>query len=448
MEEPAAQFPPNHLLAASGFLGGISCAFSPNHLLATIHVMKSIVILLSAFLSTALSAITLRQAYERALETRSGLANKKIDENIALLQKSQTLSAFYPNFELSSVNQWRDQASSSAFERQFSTAHQHTARLTMRQMLFHGGAEYEALKIAGLEIEARRLEQQEIELEIYDTVANSFFAILALEADAKNLEDQVGTLEQRNFILKQRVKLGRNKASDLTAALSQAAKLKSELPTLRSKIEGEKQNFLWLIGSDRVERLEDEVRSWTAADDISMDVDRVPAIRARKKLSEIQDRRISMARSEFLPNVDLSASYYVDRTGTPSDSRWDAALNATWLLFSGDTTRSEIRIQVLERNKLENEIADLSRQIQLRFEVQKEQLRLYQVSMGELETALTFAKKTYEEQQRDFEFGLVSNLDVLRALDDLLFARRSYDLEKINGRLLWFRLHTMAGMLP
>lgn len=399
-------------------------------------------------LSTGLSAITMHQAFEKALEHRSGVLNKKIDENVALLRKSQTLSEFYPKFELSSVNQWRDQSTSSEFERQFSTARQHTARLTMRQMLFHGGAEYEALKIAGLEIEARRLEQEQLALEIYETVAHSFFSILSLQTDLQNLKSQVQALERRNTLLKQRVALGRNKSSDLTASLSQMARLRAEIPSLEGRLEAEQQNFLWLVGLEHVDTFEAAEKELDVPDHLIFDTDKIPAIKAKRKLSEIQEKQVNIARTEYLPNIDLSTNYYLDRTGTPSDARWDAALTATWNLFSGNSTKSEVRVRILERIKLENEIADLSRQRQRIFEAQKAQLRHYQTAVKDLQSALDFARKAYEEQQKDFELGLVSNLEVLRSLDDVLQAKRNFDLEKMNGRLLWVRLHTTAGIIP
>jgi outer membrane protein TolC len=58
------------------------------------------------------------------------------------------------------------------------------------------------------------------------------------------------------------------------------------------------------------------------------------------------------------------------------------------------------------------------------------------------------ARKNYETQQRDYRFGLVTNLDVLQALTVFQENQRALDRARYTAKLNYLRLQAAAVRRP
>ena len=97
--------------------------------------------------------------------------------------------------------------------------------------------------------------------------------------------------------------------------------------------------------------------------------------------------------------------------------------------------------------KLEAQLQDAKNRLQADYEGQASLLTWQKETVQKLETAVDFAKKNYDEQVKEFSRGLVSNLEVLRSLDDYLSVKRTLDREKLNLKLAWIELGIISGKI-
>jgi len=68
--------------------------------------------------------------------------------------------------------------------------------------------------------------------------------------------------------------------------------------------------------------------------------------------------------------------------------------------------------------------------------------------LAALETAVEATRKNYEAQQRDYRYGLVTNLDVLQALTVYQENERALDRARYTAKLNYVRLQAAAVRRP
>lgn len=400
--------------------------------------------------SQAAYGLTLQEAFKSAVKHRALIAVKKVDQEIARKEKSQALSKVLPTITGSSQSEWLDTVILSGDTRRFGEGYQHTAKITVEQPIFQGGAEYYGLKIANTDIGIAELERTQAELNLYGDVADGFYNLLVLKQDIATLKEQESVLKKRVVFLRQRARIGRSKISEVTQARSQLARIIAQLSQKQSEHNVAKRNFLWLTGLGSLDHLTDLLKdsSLPVSNEWAEQVLYTPQVKAKELLLKNAKNKIRAAQTDFLPEVDLEGSYYLDRDGILSSSKWDLSLLATWEFFSGGSTLTEAKIQTLEAKKLELELKDLKSRLVQDYAAQKEKLELQKQTLEKLKLAEKLAKQNYKEQQEEFNRGLISNLDVLRALDDHLIVKSSYDRERFSSQLTWVRLKLLAGLTP
>ncbi|MCB0407449.1 MAG: TolC family protein [Bdellovibrionales bacterium] len=388
----------------------------------------------------------LKQLFSAARSYTAKLKDKTIEEEIAKKEKSKVMAGVLPSLSATSSNVWRDQADVGAF----GEGYQRTSYLTLSQPLFQGGAEYYALKIAGQLPEIARLERKNEELNLYNEVAGLFYTVVRLRQNQTTYKEQEETLFRRVATLKQRAKIGRNKQTDVLSAESQLARVRAELSQIESQLIRAEQNLLNLTGVSELGSLSDDLDlnklevplAWQNT------LLETPRIRAAELALENSKKEVGVARSQFLPSVDLDANYYIERSGILKDSDWDVTINAKWNLFSGGEDISEKQIKDLEMRKLENYFLEEKRNIKNNFESLTKEFHLQKAVVAKLEQAVKLAEKNYKQHIKEANQGLVSHLDVLKVLEDYLQVRQNYDQQLYNAKVTWANLETMAGVLP
>ena len=294
------------------------------------------------------------------------------------------------------------------------------------------------------------MERKNEELNLYNEVAGLFYTVVRLRQNQTTYKEQEETLFRRVATLKQRAKIGRNKQTDVLSAESQLARVRAELSQIESQLIRAEQNLLNLTGVSELGSLSDDLDlnklevplAWQNT------LLETPRIRAAELALENSKKEVGVARSQFLPSVDLDANYYIERSGILKDSDWDVTINAKWNLFSGGEDISEKQIKDLEMRKLENYFLEEKRNIKNNFESLTKEFHLQKAVVAKLEQAVKLAEKNYKQHIKEANQGLVSHLDVLKVLEDYLQVRQNYDQQLYNAKVTWANLETMAGVLP
>ena len=154
---------------------------------------------------------------------------------------------------------------------------------------------------------------------------------------------------------------------------------------------------------------------------------------------------IRVVDSEFLPEAAIQANYYTQRTGFDKGIDWDVTLAVSVPIFEGT--------DVLGRSKEANLQADQSwqtfhltrRRAPYDIEDAYATLTTAMSIRNTLRKAYTTAKYNYHLQKKDYERRLVSNLDVLTAIQTLDDSERSYIHALYEAKRQYWDLRVAVG---
>lgn len=423
-------------------------------------------LLLACYILKAPSAhgLKLSEAFEAAKKNTLTIQTHIIDEKLSELNKAEINTAIRPTLSLSASQLWRDPITNSSSTSVASSStnafnslgsRQHSVAFSASQPLFQGGSEYHLLQAAQFYPQISKSNRVQAELDLYAQLARVFYEILALEEQTRTLREQVDLLEQRITYLRLRVKIGRSRKTDLLMAESQQARLQSELQALKANMLEVSDQLTQLTGLSAWESIEDPLKEgWESkfligqeSQDSEKPKDHAQ-LKAEKLRREQMRTELRAVKGSFWPQVDLTGNYYFDRTGSLRDSEWDITLGARWELYSGGRTKIEEGQRFLALEKQELKVVDLERNQRSLVKRLRALLRAKIDEVKKLRIAVQLARKSYEENIRDSKTGLLSDLELLRSLDDYLQIKRSFDQVQFQPKIIYFEFVNAKGDFP
>lgn len=398
--------------------------------------------------SHILCALTLKEAFEASKKVQASYLNAKLEAEIGGYLKDESLSESLPKIRVFSDHTWQDQVTGSGNTNRFGQSHQHTAALEAEQELFRGGEEIFSVSAASNLRQQLEFQKRDALLDLYRRVANSFYEILRLQTLLNNLQEQAKLLRDRVSLLKERSSIGQSKRTDLINAQSEAARVEAEKIKASIDLERQKKVFEALVGLKLKTELNDSISVGSLEVPEEAEVNDAPKLKALKSAMDLAKDRSNASYSGFLPKVSAGGRYYLDRDGVLADSKWDVGLRAEWEFFSGGRDYSNKRINELRYLQAVNTYSDLLRQEAEIYRAEESVFQMRLKSLKALEASFDLAKKNYEAHQEEFRNGLVSNLDVLQALDGYLAAKQAYDEEAYSLKKSWIELNLLVGRIP
>ncbi len=399
----------------------------------------------------------LQEVYEFAAKHSSAVVAPAIHAEMATEQKKQAVSAVLPRLSAVSSTVWREEVDVGPF----GEGRQHSAALQLSQTLFRGSSSLYVYRAASHAEKAAKLNVKEKTRLLYERVAGHYYDLLAVLSLGQTLEEQIEITEKRNSLLSERVKIGRSRKTDILSSRSLLAKLKANLmqnqsdlvqalAPLRESCGGKLPNAFQKIEEEESLKAElDEILKVSSPTAIFRELEVLSEsnifLKNRLELLKQKKDELSSSYGSFLPSANLEANYYLDRAGILRDSRWDLFLNFRWEFFSGLNDKSEMKIKahqyqlqlVQNREFQRNFFADIEA---LKAAYQKRYLR-----KAKLKEAYDLGKETYLEFLREYDQGLVSQVDLLGAQDELFQSRKDLILESASLKKIEASLHARAG---
>ena len=356
----------------------------------------------------------------------------------------RALSVVLPHASFSSSDKRQDGSGGSAFtlkevpERKF----------VLNQNLFSGFKEIAAMASVRAEKRQRTHEKTRAEQLLLVDVANAFYLLLEQHEDLETLETTRTTLLERMEELKQRETLGRSRPSEVVSAEAQLRRVEAEIERVQSQEVVARQLLEFLTGRDRIEKIADSetsLPSLKAEENYLAKAGKRPDVQAAEEAWRAAQKKVSATRGALFPTVALEGNYYVERAGAAEDVNWDVALKVDAPIFQGGDHAGAMKEATAREHQAKLQFQKTERAAALDIRGAYATLRAAIARSGSLQKAREAAEKDYQYQVEDYRLSLVSNLDVLKALESLQEARRDYLHAMYEAKRLYWQLRITTG---
>lgn len=346
----------------------------------------------------------------------------------------------------------RSSSSSGSGSDSTSTARERRERkLVISQPLFQGFKSIAALTAAGSLKKQRKEERLRAEQLLFLDVAGAFYDVLKQADEVAIIEGIHTSYEERIKELKEREKIGRSRPSELATAISRMKILEADRARARGAFAIAKYVLEFLIGMQvGPKQLKDvelpSVVSPQLIEPLGYFADR-PDVKAYKHLTKIARSGIISAQSELWPEIVMDSNAYVHREGFQKDIDWDVLFKINIPLSRGGENLGNLKEAYSDwkTSKLNYSLAKR----QADFEI-KEAYQNWYASYEEFEAlrdAVNASEENFKLQKEDYAHNLVSNLDVLEALQELFDVRRQANETHYQMKENYWQLQISKGNL-
>jgi outer membrane protein len=337
----------------------------------------------------------------------------------------------------------------SAGQNPFLLTRQYSAALRLSQPLLRGGS-VSAFKLAEDNLLLSRYQRDATELNLYQLVISAFYNLYAYQRDVQNVDALLKFSKERVKEIRERTIIGRSRKGELVEAQAQLHKAESQFQDSRMRLFEAQKTFEFytnVSSPEPVVNSELPEISGTLQSYLLKLTDRPDLLAARQE-SRVADRQIEVARGGHYPQVDLTSNYFFDRTGILSSSEWDVGVAVSIPLYQGGGVNASVREAVHGKRIAELRSKETQRIAERELSISFQNFLQLREQLKALKQALQKSEEAYKLNKRDYQFGLVTNLDVLQSLNMFIETKRSHDTLVAMGLLNYNNLEALSGSLP
>jgi outer membrane protein TolC len=284
-------------------------------------------------------------------------------------------------------------------------------------------------------------------------VAQTYYNVLDTQKEIANLKTTIGLTKQLVGELQKRVRIGRSRLSEVLSARSQLAVSESQLQSsVGQKIVYIDQLSLATNMDPNVEKniqlVLDLPGSLPDLGEFLKKMDQRPDLQSLQAQLNSQLEGVKVARSGHWPTLGFTGNYYLSQTGSKSDVDWDASLSLSFPLFEGGLVNGQVREATEKQTELTLALNQAKRAAEADIRSAYHSLKSSLQEINALEKAVTATEKNYKQQQKDYRFSLVTNLDVLEALSSFHNTKLTLDKTKIKAAQNWAQLQASVAEIP
>ena len=400
--------------------------------------------------------LTLKDCYLLALKRSETIAVKKegVSEATAEFLKATgevlgDADFVITDFRQDAPDNQSSSSGSSSIGSTFSARDRRERKVVISQPLFQGFKSIAALTAAGSLKKQRKEEHLRAEQLLFLDVTSAFYGVLKQSEEVAIIEGIHTAYEERLKELKEREKIGRSRPSELATAVSRMKILEADLARARGAFAVSRYVLEFLVGIQiGPNQLKDEELPSVGMPQLSEPLgfyeDR-PDVKAFKQAVKIARSGIISAQSELWPEITMDTNAYVHREGFQKDIDWDVLFKINIPLSRGGENLGNLKQAYSEWKTSKFEFSLASRRAD--FEI-KEAYQNWYASYEEseaLEDAVKASEENFKLQKEDYAHNLVSNLDVLEALQELFDVRRQANETHYQMKQNYWQLQIAKG---
>jgi outer membrane protein len=391
------------------------------------------------FGADAQESLTLIDCYKLALKQSELIAIDAEQIKIAQAHFLEAFGTIMPQVSFAQV-QTRNQHSSTTSDKT------NESKFIFKQALFSGFKEFAAMKGGNFEKSQRQNEKWRAEQLLFVDVSDAFYLLLETEQDLNVLKTIEFAFSDRIQDLKMRQNIGKSRVSEVATTEYQLYNLLAQIQQGRNQELLVRQLIEFLIGRpfDKIAESNFDFNIKPEAQYLAEASFR-PDVQAAYYAWQLDQEKITIAKSGFLPQVSLEGDYFTHRASAPLDSKWEALLSVNIPIFEGTTTYGQVK-EAYAVAKQSGLLYSRSGRIALQ-DIHDAYINM-QLSILRKKTlgkALKSAELSYHLQVQDYKLNVVNNLDVLTAIQNLEDVRRSYIHTSYESKRFYWQLLAAAG---
>ncbi|HYX36483.1 MAG TPA: TolC family protein [Oligoflexus sp.] len=319
----------------------------------------------------------------------------------------------------------------------------------LRQPIYEGGSIQARLQSVEYLTTAARWDFEAQKEELYLQVAQLFYQIVGSDSDIANLRETERIYRQRVSTLQKRASIGRSRDAEVLAARTQLEATNAQIQASIASRDSAQRRLAWLTGQSGSLNLSDRL-SITDMKLTGKQEKILPTVEAARIRVALAESRIEEARTATKPRVDLIAAHDWSYPFPDNEqvNRLSFGVGLTWTLYDAGEVEANVKTAVIERSQanvtqsLETRENRLIReQAEQAYRDGLEQIQLY-------DKALAAAERSVKIQQEEFENGLLTNLEIMQALDQRLQIKRNRDQALYNAKLAYIEAQLQVRGLP
>lgn len=331
---------------------------------------------------------------------------------------------------------------------------QKTLGLNLTTSLYNGGRDSKLIQNAETGIQIARNQRQLDRVNLYMEVVDAYYTYLINVNDIKNLELLKKQSQERADEIRKRVSIGRSRRGELLQAEAQLASVDAQTSEGLGLLKQSEARLTILTGLNKSQlgdvSIEKSPEAKTLDEYLAMALSREDIQNKELSIKQI-NTEVSIAKSYYLPKLDLLSNWYALKKGgstSSKDSDWDVGLNLIIPLYEGGVSQAQVRESVERKQSADYQLLDYKKSITIDVTSRYEVFRRYTDQTKAFDLALEKSKKSYDETVKDYRMGLVSNLDVLSSLNLYLDSKRDSEKTRIQAILNQKLLEAVAGIIP
>jgi len=319
----------------------------------------------------------------------------------------------------------------------------------IRQPLYEGGSIKAQMNSLEQSTAAARWDLQGLKEDLYRQMGQLFYQIISAEQDLINLRESERIYRGRVKTLESRARIGKSRSAEVLSARTQMDAISAQIKASASQRDIAQRRLAYLAGTSAPLELSDRL-SLSESSIPNNNQKPIASVQAAQARIALADSLIEEKRSAARPRVDLIAQHNW-RYPFPDDQQFNSlsfGVGLTWTLYDAGETDAAIRTAVIDKTKasltetLQTRESKLALdQAQQAYQDGLEQIRLY-------DKALEAAEKNVRIQQQEFENGLLTNLEVMQALDTRLQIKRNRDRALYQAKLAKVEALLLTQGLP
>jgi outer membrane protein len=146
--------------------------------------------------------------------------------------------------------------------------------------------------------------------------------------------------------------------------------------------------------------------------------------------------------------VTAEGNYYLKRTGFNEPIDWDVLLTLDAPIFTGGQFTGSVRTAESDRRAAELRLARARREAEREIRERHQNVTTFLNQAAALARAADLADENHRLQAREYRLGLVTNLDVLNAMNNAQEARHALAVARTEAKIASLLLNWAAGKNP